>query len=124
MQELRIQTEMRQWEGKAVAIVALAGYLDSDTAPRLMRAMADIMDQGTTNIVLDTTNLGYMSSAGFGVIAGAHQRSASKHGRLIITGLSDKLKAVFDNLGLPDLVEILPDREAALRVLTEPADSP
>ena len=107
-----------------MAIVALAGYLDSDTAPRLMRAMADIMDQGTTNIVLDTTNLGYMSSAGFGVIAGAHQRSASKHGRLIITGLSDKLKAVFDNLGLPDLVEILPDREAALRVLTEPADSP
>lgn len=122
MQELHIQTETRQWQGKAVAIVTLAGYLDSDTAAQLMRTLAEFIDRGTPNIVLDMSDLGYMSSAGFGVIAGAHQRAASKQGRLVITGLTDKLKAVFDNLGLPDLVEVYPDREAALSALTRPTD--
>ena len=117
MQEISIKTETTQREGRDVTIVVVNGYLDGDTAPQFMRAMQELLSEGATRIVLDMEGVHYMSSAGFGLIAGTRQQLADREGMLVIAGLSDKLRKVFDNLGLSNMVPIVDDRPAALEAL-------
>ena len=117
MQELDLATEILQVGDKPAAVVALAGYLDTYTAPKFMKALETTIHQGAIHVILDLSELDYMSSAGFGVLAGASQHLADKGGQLLIAGLSDKVRIVFDNLGLTDLVTVVPDRQAALGAL-------
>ena len=117
MQEISIKAETTQQDGKDVTIVVVSGYLDGDTAPQFMRAMQELLSEGATQIVLDMEGVPYMSSAGFGLIAGTRQQLASRDGKLVIAGLSDKLRKVFDNLGLSNMVPIANDRQAALEIL-------
>ncbi len=117
MQEISIKAETTQQEGKDVTIVVVSGYLDGDTAPQFMRAMQELLTEGATRIVLDMDAVHYMSSAGFGLIAGTRQQLADRDGKLVIAGLSEKLRKVFDSLGLSNMVPIVDDRQAALETI-------
>jgi len=117
MQEISIKAETTQQEGKDVTIVSVTGYLDGDTAPQFMRAMQELLSEGAAIIVLDMEKVDYMSSAGFGLIAGTRQQLADRDGNLVVAGLSEKLRKVFDNLGLSNMVPIVDDRQAALEAI-------
>ena len=117
MQEISIKAETTQQDGKDVTVVVVSGYLDGDTAPKFMRAMQELLSEGATRIVLDMEAVPYMSSAGFGLIAGTRQQLADRDGKLVIVGLSDKLRKIFDNLGLSSMVPIVGDRQAALETM-------
>ncbi len=113
-QTLDILTERADLDVGPVAFVTLKGCLDSHSAASVLRTLEGMLKEGAVCVVIDLSSLEYMSSAGFGVLAGANRRVADGGGSLVIVGLPDKLKSVFDDLGLAKIVMLADSRDAAL----------
>lgn len=60
-----------------VAIITIAGALDSSTAPQLHEEVQKIIQQNPTELVLNVENLDFMASAGLRVIIFAKQKLGS-----------------------------------------------
>ena len=58
------------------AVLALAGDIDVETAPKLDAAFAAVFEEGARNIAVDVSGVFFLGSAGLAVLIGA-QRSAA-----------------------------------------------
>ena len=84
--------------------LALAGRLDTNTAPSLEEAIAGLGEQ-VTDLTLDMEGLEYISSAGLRVLLSTHKTFAGK-GSLTICHVCDDIREVFDITGFSDILNI------------------
>jgi anti-anti-sigma factor len=107
-----VDIEVRK-EG-AVAIVSVAGRIDSMSAPDFQRKLEEIVAQGEKNIVVDLAKLQYVSSAGLrSILIGAKSAQASG-GKLCCCSLQGMVKQVFDISGFCRMLPIFDCVEKAL----------
>jgi len=85
-------------------VVELTGRLDTTTAPELEASLKESFD-GINSLVLDFTNLAYISSAGLRVLLMA-QKTMSAKGTMVIKNVSEDIKEVFDITGFADILTI------------------
>jgi anti-sigma B factor antagonist len=69
-----------QPEGRRV--MAAAGELDLYTAPDLRRLLTQVIEDGTTGVVIDLSETTFLDSTGLGVLIGALKRLRSRGGAL------------------------------------------
>lgn len=103
-------------EGK-VLVVALAGQLDTRSAPQLEKALDAPVTAGRTEILVDCARLDFVTSAGLRVLLMTGKRVAAAGGRLALCALNPSVREVFDISGFASLFPILPAREPALEWL-------
>ena len=84
--------------------IALEGRLDTTTAPELEKALKDSMD-GATTLVMDFSQLDYISSAGLRVLLSAHKAMA-RRGGMKVTHVNEIVSEVFDVTGFADILAI------------------
>lgn len=60
------------------AVVALQGEIDLATAHILKRALDDAIEAGTTRVVVDLAQVGFLDSSGLDVILSAQQQLAAE----------------------------------------------
>lgn len=87
------------------AVLAIAGRLDSSTAPEFEKAADELVGSGADTLVLDFSELVYTSSAGLRVILKL-QKAMSKRGGMKLRGVSDDIKEIFDITGFLDILDI------------------
>ena len=92
-----------QKNGTALTI-ALAGRLDTTTAPELEAAINDNLN-GITELTLDFSGLEYISSAGLRVLLLA-QRLMHGQGGMKVLHCNEIVKEVFDVTGFADILTI------------------
>ncbi|MCI6995425.1 MAG: STAS domain-containing protein [Eubacterium sp.] len=78
------------------------GRLDTSTAPQLEAEMNDSLDSAK-DLILDFSELEYISSAGLRVILKA-QKIMNKQGTMKLTGVNDTVMEVFDITGFSDIL--------------------
>lgn len=66
-------------------------------------------------IVLDLSQVGLISSAGLGMIITLDKECKKHKGKLVLSGLSEELRKIFEVTRLLKLFATAPDREAAAR---------
>lgn len=94
-------------------LLTAAGRLDSNTAGVLEGVLGPRIQTHPVT-VLDLAAVPYVSSAGLRVLLiGAKAAKASGH-RLVLAGLSESVREVFDISGFSSIFPIEPDAEAAL----------
>ena len=86
------------------AIIALAGRLDTTTAPALDKTINNDIE-GTKNLVLDFKSLEYISSAGLRVLLGA-QKKMQKIGSMKVKNVCEEVMEVFEMTGFADILVI------------------
>lgn len=101
-----------------VHVLELKGYLDAHTAPKLEETFQDLIDKGNHQIVVNCSNLTYISSAGLGVFMAFVEDLRDKQGDIKFSNMTDKVFNVFDLLGFPLLYEIFKDEEEAVEKFT------
>ncbi|WP_300011299.1 STAS domain-containing protein [Pseudonocardia sp.] len=103
-----------------VVLLAAAGEIDTLTAPRLDAALARLVDEAASTLVVDLTQVVFLASSGLAVlIEAAHRASGSGRAlRLLVQG-RPVLRAL-QITGTDQLFELHTDREAAL--LPDPED--
>ena len=84
--------------------ITLAGRLDTTTAPQLEEEIKQNL-AGVEKLILDFTDLEYLSSAGLRVLLGA-QKAMNKQGRMILKNVAEGVMEVFEMTGLADLLTI------------------
>jgi len=86
--------------------VALAGRLDTVTAPQL-QAELDASLAGVTALAFDFAALDYISSAGLRVLLAANKKMMAAGGEMTIAGANAMVREVFDMTGFSDVFTIL-----------------
>ena len=84
--------------------IVLSGRLDTTTAPELEAELKRSIG-GVTELVLDFTNLEYLSSAGLRVILAA-QKVMNQQGAMVIRHVNDTIMEVFEVTGFTDILTI------------------
>ena len=99
-----------------VTVVEVKGRVDSSTAPALGERLTMLLETPSQRLVLDMRDLEYISSAGFRVLLIAAKRAEQAAGRLVLCGLSGKVRQLFDLGGFLDLFLISSSRDEAVTV--------
>jgi len=97
-----------------VECLYLHGELDAHTAPELENSIANIIKSGINRILVNFTELDYISSAGLGVFMAFIEEIRDSGGDIKLCNMKPKVFAVFDLLGFPLLFDILEDESDAL----------
>ncbi len=84
--------------------VSLEGRLDTTTAPELEGELKEGL-AGVTDLIMDFTNLEYISSAGLRVLLSA-QKTMNKQGSMVVKNPSEEVREIFDVTGFADILNI------------------
>ena len=99
-------------EENSVARVALAGALNTDTAPAFELRLQDVVNKGYALTVLDMKGLEYISSAGLRVIFKAAKQTKSAGNKLAAANRKPHIDKVFEILkALPDMAVFANEQE-------------
>ena len=94
-------------------LISVEGDADASSAINLDKVIREAFDENHRNILIDCTNLNYISSAGLGVFMSYIEEISSNSMNFMLFGLSDKVLKVFAILGLDQLLTIKENREEA-----------
>ena len=83
---------------------ALEGRLDTITSPDFENELKGSLDNAT-ELIIDFTNLEYISSAGLRVLLSAH-KTMSKQGSMKITNVNSTIMEIFEVTGFADILSI------------------
>lgn len=83
--------------------VTMQGNLDTVTAPDLENELKKNLD-GITELILDFTDVPFISSAGIRVILWAYKTLPTLERKLIVKNASTEIKEVFDLTGINSLL--------------------
>ena len=93
----------KKQDGKDLT-VALTGRLDTVTAPELESELAASLDD-VENLVIDMTDLEYISSAGLRVLLTA-QKTMNQKGSMKLINVNETVMEIFDVTGFVDILTI------------------
>ncbi|WP_018664756.1 STAS domain-containing protein [Heyndrickxia acidiproducens] len=93
-------------EEQYIVHVTVAGEIDAFTAPKLREAFEPYEGKKGLEVSIDLSQVAYMDSTGLGVLVGLFKNLRANEGILTLTGLSDRLKRLFDITGLSDIMKI------------------
>lgn len=95
-------------------IVRPRGRLDSSSAPEMERLVTESLDAGVQRLVLDFTSLDYISSAGLRVVLVAGKKLRASKGKMVLVGLQDMVREVFEMSGFLALFAVAPTLEEGI----------
>jgi anti-anti-sigma factor len=104
-------------EEGAVVSVAVKGRLDSVGAELLKSRLSQLIESGTTRLVIDFSQVAYVSSAGFRVLLVSSRLAEQAKGALALSSISGEVRRLFDLSALTEMFTILPDRAQAVEAL-------
>jgi anti-anti-sigma factor len=103
---------------KADAVVlALSGKLDATTARTFEDKILGVINSGAQRLVVDLALLEYVSSSGLRVFLLAAKRLQATDGKIVLCGLQDHVRQVFDLAGFSSIVSIYSSRDDAVKAL-------
>ena len=86
-----------------ITVIKLSGQLDAHTAPEFERFLEQrVREEKKSKLILDFSDLEYISSAGLGVLMGLIEEVRSQSGDMKLIGVPEKIYHVLDLLGFPD----------------------
>ena len=91
-----------------------AGRLDSNNSAGFEKEILSAIDAGEVRILIDFSDLTYISSAGLRVILLTAKKTKAATGKLVLCSLSDSINEVFLVSGFNTILDIQANKDAAL----------
>lgn len=84
----------------------LVGRLDTPAAVEVSREVQPLLDHAGDTLILDCSDLTYISSSGLRIFLTLRKAAAAAGGEVIVEGLSNEIRQVFMMTGFLQLFEI------------------
>ncbi len=94
---------------KRVDLVKLSGRIDSSNAEQVDATFKEIIENGRVNIVVDLSEVNYMSSAGLRALVSALRECKQRRGDVRLANISERVQEVLSLAGLDSLFESFAD---------------
>lgn len=96
----------RERRADGTVLLTVSGYLNAEGSPTLQESLGKLLKQGVKNVELDCSAVRFISSVGVGVLIVAVGDFRGVGGDVVVTGLNDELRHMFDMLELGDYVTL------------------
>ena len=93
-------------ENNGGLLAKLTGRLDTPAAVKAQQEIEPLLQNADKELVLDCTDLEYISSSGLRLFLTLRKEAAAKGGKVIIEHISEDIKKVFMMTGFYNLFEI------------------
>jgi anti-sigma B factor antagonist len=102
--------EITTQEFKHCDLIKVKGRVDSATAPQLAQALESAGSAGKYKLVIDMSELEYMSSAGFRALL-ATQRESKKfnRGEVVLASVPERIREALELAGFTELFKTFDD---------------
>jgi len=97
-----------------IELIKVSGFLDAHTFEQLEETVNGLFAQSKYKIIVDLTNVDYISSAGAGVFIAALSESEENGGKIVLLNPTKGVLDVFDLLGLTQIFVVVNDRQEAI----------
>ena len=87
-------------------IAFLIGRLDTPASLEIAPQMEQLAEDAAGTIILDCTDLSYISSSGLRIFISLRKAAATKGGKIIVRNISNDIRSVFMMTGFLNLFEI------------------
>ncbi len=109
--------EITEERRENILILRVIGRLDASTSKTMEERLLSIIDSGEGRLVIELSQLDYISSAGLRVFLLAAKRMGNTNGRMILCSLKNAVKQVFDIAGLSTFLTLAGSTEEAINNL-------
>ena len=106
--------EFRSARAGGASVLALDGSLDGATAPLLDARLEPLLGGAAPRLLLDFSDVGYVSSAGLRSILTAAKTARAREGELAICSLQRHVHEAFEITGFSKMLPLYASREAYL----------
>jgi anti-anti-sigma factor len=106
--------EITKRKEQDVSIVSVSGRIDAITAPDFEKSLDELIAQGDRVLLIDLSDLGYISSAGLRSILSSAKKLKALSGEILFTGLQGPVEEVFQISGFKSIFKIFPSETEAL----------
>ncbi|MDA0196204.1 MAG: STAS domain-containing protein [Bacteroidetes bacterium] len=113
MVEIEVNSDQGVYE------LIINGEIDASSSIHLDNAMSIAVEQHKKQIMVDCRSLRYISSAGLGVFISYLEDFKNNKTQFVIFGLNDKVKHVFELIGLDSLFIVVPTKDDAISYLND-----
>jgi anti-anti-sigma factor len=112
MEATRFEARVRERGG--IAVLDLAGQIDSAADEELGDAYATARDRSAETVLLNFEEVDYINSTGIALIVGLLAEARKDGSTVLCTGLSSHYREIFEISRLADFMELYPDEESAV----------
>ena len=98
-------------------IIALQGQINSANAATVETEVLAVLQKGAKNVLLNMTELSYISSAGLRVVLVLAKRLKQAGGKLVIYRMQPHVREVFDISGFLAILNVTATRNEAVEQL-------
>jgi len=84
-------------------IITVKGRLDTVNASNFETAIAPVISDSMKDVVINCTELDYISSSGLRLFLTLQKTANSKQGKLTLKGMKEEIKEIFDMTGFTAL---------------------
>jgi anti-sigma B factor antagonist len=109
--------DIREERKEGFLILSLEGRLDTNNSKIFEEKIFKLIDQGETRLVIDLSQVDYVSSAGLRGFLLASKRLSPGRGRIVFCSLQEPVKEVFDIVGFFSIFSISQSQDEALKLL-------
>ncbi len=96
-------------------VVRPQGRLDAAGAPKLEQELKQRLAKGESRLIVDLTEISYISSNGLRVLLTALKHARKNGGALKLCGMNARLAEIFEMVGFDQVFEIYETRDQAER---------
>src|SRR5215471_8531626 len=97
-----------------VKIIGLRGRLDANSSPTVEKHLQALMNEGVERLVLDLSQLTYISSLGLRIFIAVAKNIQKVNGKLALAGLNDHIYEVFKIARFTNIFSIYPSCDEAV----------
>jgi len=97
-------------------IIGIHGRLDTISSTVFEKRLTELIDQQSTKILINCSQMDYISSSGLRILLLALKRITIAKGKFVICGLQENIREIFTITGFTTIFEIYPGEEEALGV--------
>jgi anti-sigma B factor antagonist len=106
--------EIKEEKRGKVKIVGLRGRLDANSSQRVEKQLLALINEGEDRLVLDFSELTYMSSLGLRVLMMVAKNIKKVNGKLALAGLNDHIYEILKIAQFTSIFSIYPSCDEAV----------
>ena len=109
--EMQIDVDRRD----DLVVASPVGEIDLARSPSLRSRLGELLGEKPARLIIDLSKVPYMDSSGVATLVEALQVSRSKNSTLVLAGMQDRVRSVFEIARLDTVFTIVADTATAIR---------
>jgi anti-anti-sigma factor len=97
-----------------VVLLEIEGEVDAHTCDKLDNILKKLLAQGHNRLVLDASQMEYISSPGLRILLSAQREARERGGEVRLFGLNAQVRRTFEMAGFAQLLPVADNRHEAI----------